>query len=183
MSLVLGDVIDIPTTGERFEFRKRAKDTNGELLEIDFHVKQFSPPPHIHARVEERVEVISGKARVRVDGKDWTVGPGETVVFPAGVGHTFQAVGEEMLHFRCEVRPVGGMEACFETIFGLYRDGKANKRGQPNLLQSVILAKEYGITLPGAPVALQKPAVTVLAAIGRLLGYRAKYERYSGSAS
>jgi quercetin dioxygenase-like cupin family protein len=177
----LGDVIEIPSTGERFEFRKRAKETNGELLEIEFHVKEFSPPRHVHTRVEERVEVISGSARVHVGGKDWTAGPGETVIFPAGVGHTFQAVGEEMLHFRCEIIP-GEMESCFETIFGLYRDGKSNKHGQPNLLQSVILAKEYGIYLPGPPSALQQPAVTVLAAIGRLLGYRPKYERYSGPA-
>lgn len=177
-----GDVIEIPATGERFEFRRRARETNGEVLEIDFHVKEFSPPRHVHARVEERVEVISGRARVRVGGKDWTAGPGETVVFPPGVGHTFQAMGEEMLHFRCEVRP-GEMESCFETIFGLYRDGKANRHGQPNLLQSVILAKEYGIYLPGPPQALQKPAVAVLAAIGRLLGYRATYEKYSGTTS
>ena len=60
------DVFEIPSTGERFEFRKRATDTNGELLEIDFHVKEFSPPLHVHAWLEERVEVISGRARVRV---------------------------------------------------------------------------------------------------------------------
>lgn len=177
----LGDVIEIPTTGERFEFRKRPKETNGELLEIDFHVREFSPPRHVHARVEERVEVISGSARVRVGGRDWIVGPGETVVFPRGVGHTFQAVGDEMLHVRCEIIP-GEMEDCFETIFGLYRDGKSNKHGQPNLLQSVTLAKEYGIYLPGPPAVLQQPAVIALAAIARFLGYRPRYERYSGPA-
>ncbi len=176
------DVIEIPATGERFEFRKRARDTNGELLEIEFHVKEFSAPPHVHTRLEERVEVVSGRARVRAGRKEWTAGPGETVVFPPGVGHTFQAEGEEMLHFRCEVRPAL-MESGFETISGLYRDGKSNKRGQPNLLQSAILAQEYDAFLYGPPLALQKPAVAVLAAIGRLLGYRARYERYSGPES
>ena|SRR3990172_1615199 len=174
------DVIEIPRTGERFVFRRRPRDTNGELLEIDFFVREFAPPPHVHTRLEERVEVIAGRARVRVGRKEWSAVPGETVVFPPGVGHTFRAEGGEMLHFRCEVRPPMQMESLFETTFGLYRDGKANKRGQPNLLQNVVLAQQNDGYLAGPPVWLQRPVIALLAAIGRLLGYRARYEKYSG---
>ena len=175
-----GDVIEILRTGERFVFRKRPRDTNGELLEIDFFVKQFAPRPHIHARLEERVEVISGRARVRVGRKEWSAGPGDTVVFPPGVGHTFRAEGDEMLHFRCEVRPPMQMESLFETVFGLYRDGKTNKRGHENPLQGVVLAREHEAFLAGPPVWLQRPVIALLAAIGKLLGYRGRYEKYSG---
>src|SRR5438094_6624200 len=76
------DVFEIPHTGEKFTFTKRPADTNGELLEIEFLVKQFFPPAHIHADLEERVEVLAGRARVRAGSKEWTAGPGETVVFP-----------------------------------------------------------------------------------------------------
>ena len=175
-----GDVIEVPATGERFVFRRRPRDTNGELLELEFYVKEFAPPPHIHAKLEERVKVLSGRARIWVAGKESTAGPGETVVFPPGVGHTFKAEGDEYLHFRCEVVPPMKMESLFETIFGLYRDGKANKRGQPNLLQNAVLAHETDAYLPGPPVWLQKPVIALLAVVARLLGYRARYERYSG---
>jgi quercetin dioxygenase-like cupin family protein len=175
------DIFEIPHTGERFTITKRPADTNAELLEIEFVVREFFPPAHIHADLEERVEVIAGQARVRVGRKEWVAGPGETVVFPAGLAHGFRAEGEEMLRFRCEVVPPREMESLFETIFGLYRDGKADKHGQPNLLQNAVLAHEYRGYLAGPPVWIQKPFVAGLAFIARRLGYRARYEKYSGN--
>ena len=174
------DVFEIAETGERFAFTKRPRDTNGELLEIEFLVKQFFPPAHIHADLEERVEVLEGRARVRAGSKEWTAGPGETVIFPAGTAHGFRAEGEDMLRFRCEVVPPRQMESLFETIFGLYRDGKSDKHGQPNPLQNVVLADEHKGFLAGPPIWLQRPFIAGLAFIARRLGFRARYEKYSG---
>jgi mannose-6-phosphate isomerase-like protein (cupin superfamily) len=179
----VGDVIEIERTGERFAFTKRPRDTNGELLEIEFYVKQFAAPAHVHLKLEERVEVLSGRARIWIGGKERLVGPGETVVFPAGVGHTFNADGDEYLRFRCEVVPPMNMEPLFETIFGLYRDGKADKRGQPSLLQNVLLARESATFLAGVPIWLQKPPVAVGAWLAKRLGYRLRYDKYSGPES
>jgi mannose-6-phosphate isomerase-like protein (cupin superfamily) len=176
------DVFEIPHTGERFTFTKRPRDAGGELLEIEFLVREFFPPAHIHLDVEERVEILTGQARVRSGSKHWVAGPGETVVFPAGKAHGFRADGEEMLHFHCEVDPPRQMETLFETIFGLYRDGKANKRGQPSLFQNAVLAHEHHGYLAGPPIWLQKPPVAALAFVARRLGYRARYEKYSGTA-
>ena len=173
------DNFEIPHTGERFTFTRRPPDTNGQLLEIEFLVKQFSPPAHIHADLEERVEVLEGRARVRVGRKEWTAGPGDTVTFPACKAHGFRAEGDEMLRFRCEVLPPRQMETLFETIFGLYRDGKADKRGQPSPLQNVLLAEEHNAFLAGPPIWLQKPFIAAFAFIARRLGYRARYEKYS----
>ena len=174
------NVFEIPKTGERFTFTKRPKDTNGELLEIEFLVKQFFPPAHVHLDLEERVEVLEGRARVRVGRKEWTAGPGETFIFPAGTAHGFRAEGGEMLRFRCEIVPPREAESLFETIFGLYRDGKADKRGQPNVLQGAMLAHEHRGYLAGPPILLQRPLIALLAAVARLFGYRARYEKYSG---
>ena len=177
-----GDVIEIERTGERFAFTRRPRDTNGELLEIEFYVKQFAPPAHVHIKLEERVEVLSGRARVWIGGKESLAGPGETVVFPAGVGHTFKADGDEYLRFRCQVVPPMKMESLFETIFGLYRDGKADRHGQPNLLQNALLARESDSYLAGPPIWLQKPPVAFGAWLAKRLGYRLRYDKYSGPA-
>src|SRR5436309_15825333 len=73
------DVVEIERTGERFVFTRRPRDTNGELLEIEFYVKEFAPPAHIHLKLEERVEVLSGRARVWIGGEESIAGPGGTV--------------------------------------------------------------------------------------------------------
>src|SRR2546428_8817132 len=93
------DVFEIPHTGEKFTFTKRPADTNGELLEIEFLVEQFFPPAHIHADLEERVEVLEPRARVRVGSKEWTAGPGEPAVFPAGTAHGSRAPGVAIVPF------------------------------------------------------------------------------------
>jgi len=52
----LGGMIEVPRTGEKFVFLKRPRDTNGELLEIEFFVRDFAPPErlHVHMDTEER---------------------------------------------------------------------------------------------------------------------------------
>src|SRR5437867_12776887 len=97
------DVFEIPHTGEKFTFTKRPADTNGELLEIELLVKEFFPPAHIHADLEERVEVLGGRARVRVASKAWSAGPGETAVCAAGAAHGCRAECDELRRIRCRI--------------------------------------------------------------------------------
>ena len=180
-----GDVIENPRTGERIVFRQTAAETGGELLEMDFFVAPggFAPRRHIHGDVEERFVAVSGALTLWVDGKETRLAPGEAAVAPAGSGHTFRAEGQEMAHFIAEIRPALEMETLFETVFGLFRDGKTNRKGWENLLQGVVLAHEYRAFLAGPPTALQRPLIAALAGVGRLLGYRARYEKYSGGAA
>ena len=173
------DVIEIPRTGEKLVFVKRPRDTNGELLEIEFFIRDFAlaaARPHIHTDTEERVEVIAGTARMRRGRKEQSVGPGDTVVIPPGMVHYLRREGEESLHFRLSFRPPMKVETLFETLFGLHRDGKNFRHP----LQSVVMASEHHTYLGGPPIWLQKPLIALLAAVGRLFGYRARYEKYSG---
>ncbi|MDP2674071.1 MAG: cupin domain-containing protein [Dehalococcoidia bacterium] len=177
----VGDVIEIPRTGEKFVFLRRARDTQGEVFEIEFFVREFAlvaARPHIHATTEERVELIAGTARVRMGREEQIVGPGEAVVIPAGMVHFLRREGEEFLHFRLQMRPPMKAATLFETLIGLHLDGK----NLTNPLQAMVLASEHTTYLGGLPIWLQKPAIAVGAAIGRLLGYRARYEKYSGPA-
>jgi mannose-6-phosphate isomerase-like protein (cupin superfamily) len=176
------DVIEIPRTGERVVFLKRPRDTSGELLEIEFFVREFAlaaARPHIHTNTEERVEVIAGTARMRRGREEQSVGPGETVVIPPGMVHFLRREGEEFLHFRLQFRPPMKVETLFETLVGLHRDGKNFRHP----LQTVVMAREHDTYLGGPPIWLQKPLIAALASIGRLLGYRGRYEKYSGPES
>jgi mannose-6-phosphate isomerase-like protein (cupin superfamily) len=104
----VGDVTEIPRTGEKFVFLRRSRDTQGEVFEIEFLVREFAlvaARPHIHATAEERVELIAGTARMRIGPKERVVGPGEAVVIPAGMVHFLRSEGQEFLHFRMQMRP------------------------------------------------------------------------------
>lgn len=52
--------------------------------------RSFSPPPHVHPSQTEAYEVLEGSLRVRIGETMRTLVPGEVVVVPAGVVHTFR---------------------------------------------------------------------------------------------
>ncbi len=180
-----GDTIEIPATGERFVFLQTSAETDGELLELEFHVNPggFSARPHVHWDVEERVKVVSGRVLATIDGQEHALGPGELAVVPVRQAHSVDVAGEEPAVFLVEVAPPRDYETMFETIFGLYRDGKISADGRGNLLQDAVLARRHEGYLAGPPVFVQRPVLMLLAALGRLFGFRARYERYSGPES
>lgn len=49
------------------------------------------PPPHVHSREDEFFYILSGKLRVYVDGKVFTVTPGECVFLPRQRRHRLQS--------------------------------------------------------------------------------------------
>src|SRR5215208_702985 len=183
-----GDIIENPITGERITFLKTTRETNGELLRFEYVVPpRFLIPEHFHPRQEERHEVLSGTLRGRVGGQERDYGAGQKVVGPAGVPHAWKnpSSGEE-LRLVSEMRPPLVFETLLETTFGLARDGKTTKQGIPkNPLQIAVLADESRgmVYATRVPVAVQEGFLTLLAllaSVGRLLGYKARYPEYSG---
>ena len=101
---------------------------------------------------------------------------------PPGVPHVIWNPSEAEAATLIQLRPALDMETVLETLFGLAADGKVNAKGLPNALQMMVLARAYRREVQlGPPLGrLVGPLSIVLAPIGRLLGYRARYERYSG---
>ena len=71
-----------------------------------------------------------------------------------------------------------------ETLFGLARDGKVGKRGDPSVLQLAVIFDEFSELgrPPKPPLAVQRALFAPLAALGRARGYRARYAEYSDGA-
>ena len=99
------------------------------------------PLAHVHPRQEERFEIASGRARIRVGRQVRRARAGESVVVPRGTVHRLWNDGEDELHVLVEFRPALRTEEGFEQLFGLGRDGKLSRRGFPHPLQ--IAVKEY----------------------------------------
>ncbi|HMQ32939.1 MAG TPA: cupin domain-containing protein [Chloroflexaceae bacterium] len=172
-----GDVLEHPVTREKIVVRKTARDTDGELFQVDFYLQPgaFVAAEHIHPFQEERFEVIAGTLRGRVGGKDLTSGPGETVVVPKGTPHVWWNSGDDELHVLVEVRPALRFERFFETFFGLAQDGKVDpKTGLPNPLQLAVMMRTFRqeLVLARPPQLVQTVLFGVLTPLAKLLGYR-----------
>ena len=90
---------------------------------------------------------------------------------PPGTPHAWAPRGEDGARVRIRISPAGATEQFFETMFAMGRDGLLNDKGLPNPLRMGQLAGAYDIYLSRPPVALQKPVLAALAALGRLRGY------------
>jgi quercetin dioxygenase-like cupin family protein len=175
-----------PVTGERLVFRKRAADTGGELLEFMILMAPggFIATPHVHPNAEERFEVAGAPVMIQAGRSRRLYEPGEVAVVPPGVPHNWWNPSDRESATLIQLRPAFDMETLFETMFGLAADGRVNRKGLPNPLQMMVLARAYQReVIPTAPLLwIVRPMSLILAPIGRRLGYHARYHRYSGPA-
>src|SRR5207247_883321 len=63
-----GDALENPVTGERIVFGRTTADSGGAVLSFAYFLPAGGSVPlaHVHPRQEERFEVVSGRARIRV---------------------------------------------------------------------------------------------------------------------
>lgn len=152
-------------------FVQRAADTGGEVLAFVQTLDPDSPPTpaHLHPRQTERFIVEQGVMGARLNGREVRLGVGEEITIPAGARHAMWNAGDEALVTRIELRPALQMEAFFEAIVALEREGALPRSGPPNLLRvaPVLLAHENW--LAGPPIWLQRIGFNALAAVARLL--------------
>jgi quercetin dioxygenase-like cupin family protein len=176
-------VIENPPMGGKLLFRQTGRETNGELLQFDFYLRPGGTiaREHVHPQQEERFEVISGNVRGRMGGEERTASPGDVVNTPPGLPHVWWNDSDEEVHLLVEFRPALETESFFRIVFGLARDGKANRQGLPKPLQmAVLLAAHPDEFYPAfPPVPVVKAFAFTLAPIGKLFGYRADYPEYT----
>jgi quercetin dioxygenase-like cupin family protein len=174
-----GEVLENPITGQRIVFHRTSEDTDGELLEIESVYTKPSPsrpPAHYHPAQEEIFRVLAGELHAARGGRQRTLREGETLVVVEGIRHEMWAE-EAGVHVNWQTRPALRTEAFFETVFGLAAEGKVNEKGVPSLLQSAVIAQAFAdeFRLAKPPWPIQRLLFAVLAPLGRLLGYTARY--------
>ena len=113
-----GDELANPVTGLRTVFRKTARQTSGELLQVDWIGEPgwTTDPDHVHARQEERFEVLSGRLGLRVGGVERVLGEGEAITAPAGFAHAaWNASSDDEVHVLVDFRPALRTERALRT--------------------------------------------------------------------
>lgn len=167
-----------PLTGQRIVFRKTAAQTGGELAEMDMFYQPGGEvdTEHAHPIQEERFEVLAGTLRFSVDGREQVAGPGAVLTVPPRTRHTFVNIGEGVAQVRVTYRPALQTEAFFCSYFALAQAGRLHPRTRmPGLLQLAVLMRAFSAELRPTAISplLDRLVLTPLAAVARLLGYRA----------
>src|SRR5215218_3610330 len=170
-------------SGHTFRVLESSRDTDDGSLRVDYSAPpRANVPEHVHRSQEERIEVVSGTLGMRVGGQELRLTPGQKAVGPPGVPHAWWNPSEEQeVRFVSEIRPGLEVETFLETLLGLARDGKTIGPVPRNPLQLAVLADEIASWLVLRPVEKVFFApVAALTFVGRLLGYRSSYIKYSG---
>jgi quercetin dioxygenase-like cupin family protein len=142
-----GDGLVNPVTGLRTVFRKTARQTNGELLQVDWigSAGWTTGPDHVHPRQEERFEVLSGNLGLRVEGVERVLGEGEAITAPAGSAHAaWNASSDDEVHVLVDFRLALRTERAFETLAGACARREDQQGGAPkNPLQLALILREF----------------------------------------
>ena len=85
----LGNLVTVKATGA---------DTGGRATVVEFlNPPGFAPPLHRHTVEDEMFLLLSGRATFLCDGQELAAGPGDFVLLPAGLAHTFLVGSDEPL--------------------------------------------------------------------------------------
>jgi quercetin dioxygenase-like cupin family protein len=88
-------------------------------------------PSHYHPAQEERFEVLAGTVRFTINGKRIEARPGDRVIAPVGVKHSFRNTGDVEAHLLVEVEPALQLQGFLEEAAALARAGRYTRHGIP----------------------------------------------------
>ena len=113
-----------------------------------------SPPLHIHRNEDEIFYILEGECRFRVEDSELRAGPGDTLIAPKGVRHTYR-VESKGGHFLTVTR--GSDFERFVHVLGrpAERIELPPQSGPPSaeaIAQLTSVAASYGIDLCGPPL-------------------------------
>jgi quercetin dioxygenase-like cupin family protein len=180
MTMRAGEVYEHPY--ERLVVRVGTAESDGRELIADLYVRAGVPgvPRHIHPAMEESRTGVRGRVGCWLAGEGAKVlGPGETRRVPPNTGHGWRPVGDEDVRMLVEARPGARFEEMWRQFMGLLQDGKAGPKG-PGFLQMMMMAHEFSdvMAVVGPPLFLQRALAALVTPIGRLRGYKGRYEEY-----
>lgn len=109
-------------TGQHLTFLQTGATTGGALLQLEVRLEPGGwVPRHVHARQDERVEVLAGTLTVGVGRREQTLHVGDSAGVPRRKVHVVRNAGDGEARFLLEVRPARRMQAAMRGIFALTR--------------------------------------------------------------
>jgi quercetin dioxygenase-like cupin family protein len=161
--------------GEKLVFVKTFIRDGIEYLEVQNEVlPNAGPPMHVHYKQDEALTVISGNMGYQEPGGEKKyAGPGESVLFKAGVPHKFWNAGADLLTCTGYVSPAHNLVYFLSEI---YRSANENN-GRPGMYDAAFLLDRYKseFGMLEIPAFVQKTIFPVILFLGNLAGKNKKF--------
>jgi mannose-6-phosphate isomerase-like protein (cupin superfamily) len=176
--LEVGKRYTSPETGTWVEIAERS----GPDMKFD---RSFAPgtgktDPHLHEDFTQTWEAVSGDGMIEIDGSERPLEAGDSVVIEPGTRHRDPwNPGTAELRARGIFEPSNDFIETYAEVYAhKLTEGGLNDQDELPFLQVVVIVKETnGRSWGGSPsVAIQKAGLPLLAAFGRLRGYRPRYD-------
>ena len=162
-------------SGEKLTFLRISVKDGVEYLETEAEVQpNAGPPMHIHHKQDESMTVLSGKIGYQqLKAEKKYAGPGETVLFKAGVPHKFWNAGNEPLRLSGYVSPAYNIIYFLSQI---YRSMNENG-GRPGMYDVAYLLHRYKseFKMVAIPAPVQKLVFPVVLLLGNLRGKKKRF--------
>jgi len=178
-----GQTITNPINGDSYHFVETAHDSQGArvVMKAVIRSKGQLVPHHFHVYQDETFEVLSGQLTVVYEGTSRVLSAGEQITLPKNAAHNHFNNADSPVTYIHSVSPALDFDYLIENLVGLAADGKS-RNGKYGLVQELVALKylDSKAYLADIPVGVQRLLMNIVAPIGRLLGYRAVYKKYSG---
>jgi quercetin dioxygenase-like cupin family protein len=128
-----------PATGEEVTVISEGPDVL--VLETLWPRPGHRASTHVHPKLEERFEILEGRAGFRIDGTASEAGQGDVVIVPPGTPHLAWNASDGPTRVRLEFRPPGRWLEVVEKLFA-----------NPDRTQTIALLRDYPdeLAAPGA---------------------------------
>jgi mannose-6-phosphate isomerase-like protein (cupin superfamily) len=157
-------------SGERHEVLR----DDAEALIVDVFKEPTGEPNvlHVHARSDERFDIVAGRMLFTVGGHAREVGPGDFVWIPRGTVHQWRVIGDEPLHGRATFTPGNAFDDFLRDYAALLDQGRADAAGMPGFRDFSLMQRRHWDDMRVAthPDVVLRAAITVGMALARLTG-------------
>lgn len=138
----LGSLVTVKATGA---------DTGGRATVVEFlNPPGFAPPLHRHTVEDEMFLLLAGRATYFCDGQRLAAGPGDFVLLPAGVAHTFLVGPDEPLR-ALQITTPSGFEQFVAAVGGPAAERRLPDPGPVDPVALAHAAQLHGVEILGPP--------------------------------
>lgn len=162
------------SAGMTMRIVQSARDTNGELLEVEVTLAPKAPaaPMHIHPEQEEVFTVQSGVLEVFAHGRWQRLAAGQSITVPAGMPDAFRNRSGAEVRFTFVLRPALDFDDLLQALARAVQTGEFRAgRSLRGMVRMAMAQMKYArSTVYCNP--LLRFLIRAASALGRLLGYR-----------
>ena len=158
--------------GEQLTIRSCTPELLDMAAEWEPACGDIKPPFHYHPLQDEHFEIHQGELTVKLASETTVLRSGDSLDVPRGTPHAMWNSGGSVTRATWQVRPALRTEQFFTAVHEMRAAGAAGKGGMITLPAAGMILKvfpdEFRLVMPKL---VRRPAIALLAAVGRLRRY------------